>query len=180
MQSYFQTGFRQKRHGIQVLEVLLLFPVLLIATFSFFVLGPTVTVRQAVQHAAEETAREVAKKVGTQTTTIIATEVVNEVLSVHGLEGTNMPLALAPSGVRVDVWEYDALGMAIETTSLGDLTIPAPTNPPNMGNFTNPDQVIAQVTVAVDDAPIPNVLSEMKFDISGRYLTHRTTAFRDP
>lgn len=148
----------------------MLFPVLLIATFSFFVLGPTVTIRQNVQHAAEEAAREVTKKTGTQTTTIITTDVVNEVLSVHGL-------SLATSGVRVDVWEYDDVGNTVVHTPLGDLgVLPAPANPVG---FTDPDQVIVQVTVEVDSTPIPNVLSMMKFDISGRYIVHRAAAFRD-
>lgn len=172
MQSIPYTGIRRARRGIQVFEVLLLFPVLLIATLSFFVLGPTVTIRQNVQHAAEEAAREIAKKTGTQTTTIIATEVVNEVFSVHGL-------SLATPGVRVDVWEYNADTMLIEPTELGDLGVPAPLVPPNAMNFNDPDQVIVQVTVEVESTPIPNVLSQMKFDISGRYVLHRATAFRD-
>ncbi|PQO27530.1 hypothetical protein C5Y96_18540 [Blastopirellula marina] len=151
-------------------EVLLLFPVLLIATLSFFVLGPTVTVRQNVQHAAEEAAREIAKKTGTQTTTIIATDVVNEVISVHSL-------SLATPGVRVDVWEYDDVGNTVIQTPLGDLgVLPAPADPVG---FNDPDQVIVQVTIEVDSTPIPNVLSNMKFDVSGRYLVHRATAFRD-
>ncbi|WP_144974741.1 TadE/TadG family type IV pilus assembly protein [Bremerella volcania] len=151
---------------------MLLFPVLLIATLSFFVLGPTVTIRQNVQHAAEETAREVAKKIGTQTTTIIATDVVNEVLSVHGLD-------LSMNGVRADVWEYDdGGGGSIIHTPLGDTAnVAAPTTPVG---FNDPEQVIVQVTVEVGSAPIPNILSNMNFDITGRYLVHRATAFRDP
>ncbi len=171
MQSIPQFGVQRARRGIQVLEVLVLFPVLLIATFSFFVLGPTVTVRQNVQHSAEEAAREVAKKIGTQTTTIITTDVVNEVLSVHGLD-------LSTDGVRADVWEYDPTGSgSIIHTPLGDTINVAPPMTPT--DFTDPDQVIVQVTVEVESAPIPNVLSSMKFDISGRYLVHRATAFRD-
>ncbi|WDI40798.1 hypothetical protein [Bremerella sp. P1] len=170
MQSIQHSGFRRARRGIQVLEVIMLFPILVIATFSFFVLGPTVTIRQNVQHAAEEAAREVAKKIGTQTTEIIATDVVDEVLSVHGLD-------LMTTGVRVDVWEYDEDNMVVDQTTLGDNSVPAPVDP---FGFTDPNQVIVQVTVEVDSAPIPNVLSNMKFDISGRYIVHRATAFRDP
>ena len=171
MQSVSQSGFHRARRGIQVLEVLVLFPVLLIATFSFFVLGPTVTVRQNVQHSAEEAAREVAKKVGTQTTTMITTDVVNEVLSVHGLD-------LSTDGVRADVWEYDPTGSGpIIHTPLGDTTNVA--EPVEPTGFSDPDQVIVQVTVEIESAPIPNILSNMKFDISGRYLVHRATAFRD-
>ncbi|MFN3151983.1 hypothetical protein [Bremerella sp.] len=158
-----------------MLEVLLLFPVLLIATFSFFVLGPTVTVRQNVQHAAEEAAREVAKKIGTQTTTIIATDVVNEVLAVHGLN-------LSTPGVRVDVWEYDpGPPGSIDHTPLGDTAMPSGVPAPaNVPIFSDPNQVIVQVTVEVGSAPIPNILSNMKFDITDRYIVHRATAFRDP
>lgn len=170
MQSIPYTGIRRARRGIQVFEVLLLFPVLLIATLSFFVLGPTVTIRQNVQHAAEEAAREIAKKTGTQTTTIIATEVVNEVFSVHGL-------SLATPGVRVDVWEYSDIGNVVIHTPLGDLGVLP--DPPTPVGFNDPDQVIVQVTVEVESTPIPNVLSQMKFDISGRYVLHRATAFRD-
>lgn len=169
MQSISHSGVQSARRGIQVLEVLLLFPVLLIATFSFFVLGPTVTIRQNVQHAAEEAAREVAKKIGTQTTTIIATDVVDEVLSVHGLD-------LMTPGVRVDVWEYDDVGGMIVTTTLGNMAVPDPVEP----SLDDPNQVIVQVTVEVESTPIPNVLSSMKFDITGGYLVHRATAFRDP
>ncbi|MBA2117892.1 TadE/TadG family type IV pilus assembly protein [Bremerella alba] len=177
MQSYSYSGVRRARRGIQVLEVLLLFPVLLIATFSFFVLGPTVTVRQTVQHAAEEAAREVAKKTGTQTTTIIAEEVVDQVLAVHGLD-------LSMPGIRADVWEYDVIGGSIVSTELGDLSLPDPIQPngivdPNQ-DLDDPNQVIVQVTVAIGDTPIPKILSNMNFDITGRYLVHRASAFRDP
>ncbi|GAA4439326.1 hypothetical protein [Bremerella cremea] len=164
VQSYPQSGLKQRRSGIQVLEVLLLFPVLLIATLSFFVLGPTVTIRQAVQHAAEEAAREVAKKTGTQTTDFIATDVVNESLSVHGL------VLGANTGVLVVV-EEDNLVTTVGDTSLATAPAAVP--------FANPDQVIVTVYVSVDDAPIPNELSNMGFDISGRQISHRTTAFRD-
>ena len=50
------------RRGIQVLEAVMLMPLLLLATFSFFVLGPAVTVQQSLNSAAAETAREVANR----------------------------------------------------------------------------------------------------------------------
>jgi len=171
VQSISQSGIFRTRRGIQVLEVLVLFPVLLIATFSFFVLGPTVTIRQNVQHAAEEAAREVAKKTGTQSTTNIATDAIDEVLSVHGL-------GLSQPGVRADVWEFvPGGGGSIVSTPLGDTNVPAPMQP---SGLNDPNEVIVQVSVAVADTPIPQVLTNMNFDITGRYLVHRAAAFRDP
>lgn len=138
-------------------------PVLVIATFSFFVLGPTVAVHQTVQHAAEETAREVAKSTGSQTTTEIATEVIQQVLSVHGLD-------LDTPGVLVIVEQLDQIH------SLGDESI---ADVPASSSVTQAEQVIVTLLIATESAPIPNVLRQMNFDISGRTVSHRATAFRD-
>lgn len=163
MRTKYQHGLRRGRRGIQVLEAVLLLPVLIIATFSFFVLGPTITVSQTTQNAAEEIAREVAKKTGTQTTEEITTEVLNQVLSVHGL-------SLTTPGVLVIVEEFNQIG-AWGDTSVS--SVPATTS------VTDEDQVVVTLFITTDAAPIPNVLSQMEFDISGRTLTHQATAYRD-
>lgn len=163
MQTKYQRGLRRGRRGIQVLEVVLLLPVLIIATFSFFVLGPTITVSQTTQNAAEEIAREVAKKTGTQTTEEITTEVLNQILSVHGL-------SLATPGVLVVVEEFEQIGV------WGDTSV---SSVPVTSSVTDEDQVVVTLFITTDAAPIPNVLSQMKFDISGRTITHQATAFRD-
>ncbi|MBI1246465.1 hypothetical protein GC197_01315 [bacterium] len=141
---------------------------MLIASLAFFVLGPAVTVQEAVTQAAEETAREVSKKIGTQTTNNIATEVVNEVLSVHGLS------VGSSSGVLVIVQENNLV------TTIGDTQLSTSYPSPAPMAFANPNEVIATVYVDVDAAPIPNVLSYWQFDISGRVLTRRAAAYRDP
>ncbi|PQO42157.1 TadE/TadG family type IV pilus assembly protein [Blastopirellula marina] len=146
-----------------MLEVVLLLPVLVIATFSFFVLGPTVAVRQTVQHAAEETAREVAKSTGSQTTLGVTSQVIEQVLSVHGLD-------LDTPGVLVIVEQFD------DVQSLGDESV---TDIPITSSVTQPEQVIVTLLVTTDSAPIPNVLRSMNFEISGRTISHRATAFRD-
>ncbi len=163
MKTNYQHDLHQPRRGIQVLEVVLLLPVLIIATFSFFVLGPTVTVSQATQNAAEETAREVAKKTGTQTTEEITKDVINQVLSVHGM-------SLKTPGVLVVVEEFHQIG------AWGDTSV---SNVPASSSVTDEDQVIVTLFITTDAAPIPNVLSQMSFDISGRTITRQATAFRD-
>ena len=134
MKRTIQREFRPQRRGIQVLEVVLLLPVLVIATFSFFVLGPTVAVHQTVQHAAEETAREVAKSIGSQTTAEITTQVIQQVLSVHGLD-------LDTPGVLVIVEQLD------DVQFLGDETV---ADIPDTSSVTQPKQVIVTLLVTTE------------------------------
>lgn len=154
-----------RRRGIQVLEAVVLMPVLLLATFSFFVLGPAVTVQQSLNSAAAETAREVAKRVPTQSTQAIAEATLGPILAVHGLS------LQSNSGVLVFIEEDGN-----QVTCLGD---PSVSPCPSTSSILSEDRVRVTVVVNVASTPIPNVLGAAGFNFSSRQITCTATALRD-
>ena len=140
-------------------------PLLLLATFSFFVLGPVVTVQQTLRSAATETAREVAKRLPAQSTEAIAAATLEPILAVHGLS------LVAGSGVFVVIEEGDDQVTCLGDTSQGMC--------PTSSSVVDQDRGKVSVVVSVQAAPIPNVLGAAGFDISSRQITCTATALRD-
>lgn len=155
----------RNRQGIQILEAVLLMPLLLLGTFSFFVLGPAITVQQTLNSAAAETAREVAKRVPTQSAATIASATLEPILAVHGL-------TLDPqSGVLVVIEEDDNQVTCLGNTSIGPC--------PATSSITSEDRVKVTVIVNIKGTPIPNALGAVGLDLSSKQIICTATAFRD-
>jgi Flp pilus assembly protein TadG len=150
---------RRPRWGAVTLELILGFPVLLIATVAVLEFGIALLVQQAITAAAIEGAREAAKG----STAAEVAEAVDRILSVHSIAGAT---AGTPD-VRVDV--ENASGLA----TVGDATIPCMPNGPSS---LNPNEVRVTVCVRMTDGdrPVPDWLSYFGFSLSGK--TFETSA----
>ncbi|PHS12715.1 MAG: hypothetical protein COA78_07975 [Blastopirellula sp.] len=166
---------RQSRKGIQVLELLIAFPVLFIASIAFFQFGPAMVIHEAVQSAAEESAREAAKRVGGQTVEELTEETMNDILGVHGL-------ALGDAGIQVIIEQDDSdPDVTSEVICLGDTVIPCPVS----SSITSAEEIKITIIVSMEDgmgnkvAPVPNVLKNYGIDFSQKYYEFSAIARKD-
>lgn len=155
----------RSRRGIQVLEAILVIPILLIAILSGFLFGPLVAVNQATRSAAEEAAREGAKQLGGQVVEEIVLETAGPILEVHGL------LLQANGGAMVIVEQFE------EVNCLGDIGLW--NDCPTESTVIDPFEVRVTVRVSVASAPIPQVLAYFGVDLSPRTLECTALARRD-
>lgn len=173
---------RFRRRGAQVLEGILVIPVLVLAVVAMIQFTAVSTVQQAVESAADEVAREMAKaevRGGDFAADgpAITKSVVDDVLGVHGLTVSN-PLAADASGVRVTVEDGDN---AANNFSIGDSTQTAVTDAQTV---LQPGEVRVTVVLSFDPAggnpdPVPDVLSYVGLTFSNRFYRVRTIARKE-
>lgn len=153
-------GGRSRRAAI-IVELLLVFPILFIATLAIFEFGILVIVDQTVTAAATEGTREAAK-VGAVTNEVAM--VIDEILSVHQIvfdpTATN-----ATDDARVII-EYGA--PISTTTERGNTTIVCSANGPAVGTNEVKVTVCVNVTNAAGEQPVPDWLSTFGFSLVGR------------
>ena len=154
------------RRGVQVLEALLVIPILLIAMAAFFQFGPLVIVQHATTNAAAETAREISKiyefDINDPIDIAKAESVVNEVLGVHGI-------TVGDPGLLVVI--EDENGVAC----IGDASLEPKFCPPN-SSITDVSEVKVTVILMLEDAPVPNVLEVYCVDLSEKRYEVCSTA----
>lgn len=155
-----QSGRRSRRAAI-VVEVLVVFPVLFIATLAVFEFGILVVVDQAITAGATAGAREAAK-VGAVTNEVAA--VIDEIISVHQI--TFDPTTTnATDDARVII-EY---GPPISATAeRGNTTITCFPQGPAVGTNEVKVTVCVNVTNAAGEQPVPDWLSTFGFSLAGR------------
>jgi len=158
-------GRRHLRRGIQVLEALLVIPILLIAIMSGFLFGPLIAVDQSTRSAAEDAAREGAKQRGSQVVEEIVMEVVTPILAIHNLSPTT------GGGAMVIVEQLDEVSCLGDTGLWNDC--------PVSSTVTDPAEVRVTVRVSVAAAPIPQVLAYFGVDLSSRTLECTALGRRD-
>ena len=148
-------GRRRRRRGVETLEIILVLPVLVLATVGALQYGLMMVVHHAVFAAVHEGAREASK--GADIDEIGAT--VDTILAAHNL-------AVGP-GVRVllqdDMGVIDAVGDA-------SLTSTKVAVPPAAG------EVRVVVLVSLAQAPLPNALVTYGIDFSGSTYEASTLA----
>ncbi|MEX1039612.1 MAG: TadE family protein [Pirellulaceae bacterium] len=158
-------GRCHSRRGIEVLEAILVIPILLIAILSGFLFGPLIAVDQMTRSAAEDAAREGAKQRGGQVVEEIVAEVVTPILAVHGL-------SLDPGGGAMVIVEQ-----LNQVSCLGDVT--QWNDCPETSSVIHFAEVRVTVRVAVEAAPIPQVLAYFGIDLTPRTLECTAVARRD-
>lgn len=153
---------RQKgrREGLQILETLLVLPVVLILLAAVFQFGPMVVVQQTVTNTAEETSREIAKIYEFDITDPVdlakAEEVANSVL------GAGHGLSTASPGVLLIIENFEGVAC------LGDPALEA-TFCPAMTSITDVAEIKVTVILTIEDAPVPQVMNTFCIDLSDRY-----------
>lgn len=153
-------GAKNRRHGVQVLELILVTPVIVILLVATIQFGSVHLIQSAITHAATVGARE-----GAQEATVaeVALEV-DEVLEPHGIDVVNGGSPVAGTKVILEV--------GTDVTQFGDpsFTVSAPQPPefPALG----PAEVRATVYVKLDKTPIINVnaLEDFGFIFPGEYF----------
>ena len=150
---------RSIRRGVQILEALLVIPILLIALAAFFQFGPMVTVQQTVTQASVETAREISKiyefDINDTTDTDKAAEVVNDIVGVHGIQ-------VGDPGLLVILEDFN------DVVCLGDNSLDSTFCPPTT-TITDMAEFKVTVILLLENAPVPNVLGGYCVDLFDRH-----------
>lgn len=139
---------RQDRRGIEVLEFILVMPVLIIALIAGIQFATVLVVDNTIQAAAFEAARVAA---GDYCDDDDVTNAVDDFLAVHGI-------SLGP-GVRLVL--QDSTGI---TGSFGDATLTSD----HLGSLPDAGTVQSVLIVETDQTPIPNLLANYCVDFSGK------------
>lgn len=145
------------RRGVQILESILVLPILLIAILACFQFGPVMIVQATLTNAAEETARETSKiyqfDISDATDVDKSEAVANTILAAaHGL-------TTASPGVLLILENSDGVACRGDA-AMEALYCPAATS------VTDSMQTKATILLNVDDAPVPLVLQTFCVDIS--------------
>lgn len=152
---------RGARSGLQVLEMLLVLPIVLIVLLAFFQFGPLVLVQQTVTNAAEETSREITKicefDISDPDDLAKAEDVVNTVLRAGHDLSTGSP------GVLVVIENSDGVAC------LGDASL-EPDFCPMTSSITDAAETRVTIILRIEDAPVPQVLQTFCIDFSDRYF----------
>lgn len=150
---------RSNRRGVQILEALLVIPILLIALAAFFQFGPMVTVQQTVTQASIETAREISKiyefDISDSGDQAEAVEVVNDILGVHGIQ-------VGDPGLLVILEDFSGVAC------LGDAALET-TYCPASTTVTDGAEFKVTLILSLANAPVPNVLGAYCVDLSDRH-----------
>lgn len=176
--------FRDRR-GAQILEAILVIPILVLTVVAMVQFAAISTVQQAVESAADEAAREISKaevRGGdfVAHTPAIATSVVSDVLGVHGVTVSNV----ADSGVRVfieDALNDDGDADGNTAISVGDSNL-VRNSPPTTG--VEPNEVRITVVMSFDPGtpnsdPVPDALKYIGLSFASRQFEISTTAIKE-
>ncbi len=150
-------GTGQTRRGVQILEGLLVLPILLIAFVAFCQFGPLLIVQSTLTSAAEETAREISKMyafdINDPSGIAKAEGVANTILfAAHGL-------STASPGLLLIMENADGVACSGDTV-LDGLYCPATTS------VTDLDETRVTLILNMNDSPVPQVLQTFGVDIS--------------
>lgn len=163
-----------ERRGVVILEFILVFPIILIATLAVFQAGFLLLFHQAVTTAAIEGARTAAKfgVPPNQSNVEPAAEQVQAILAVHGVTfDTTGTTGGGEAFVRV---EYGPIappvqdpGVAAQFFEFGNATIVCPP-PSTPGTNLVRVSVCTPLTDATGSSPIPDLLGTFGLSLQGR------------
>ncbi len=156
------------RRGVSTLEMLLAFPVLLIASFAIFQFGVVMVVHQTAAEAVNEGARAAARESNPIAAREASVAAVNRVLAVHGLAVTPAA-AVAASGSGVHFALEYPTGAVVAVQEAGDSAVTC--SLPAVPMLTPLDRdVRATLCVSLAKAPLLNLLPSFGFDAMGKQL----------
>ncbi len=163
-------GRRLKRRAASTLEIILVLPVLLIASLAIFEFGVLMVLQQTVTTAATEGARAAAREPTAAAANQSALLAVNRVLRVHRLfvDGSAVP---DPNSDTRMVLEYGVMAPIYSGDPGVDCFPPDPV-------MTAAD-VRVSVCVSLTKSPLLNLLSAFGFDLAGKRLEIAAMARRE-
>jgi hypothetical protein len=139
------------RRGVQTLELILVLPILVIATLAIFQFGMLAAAQQGVTHAAITGAREAAKR----TDIVTVRDTVDAILTPYDIAISNAP----GSGTKVML--EDGLNPPVE---YGDPLLDCYANGPALVA----GEVRVTVCILTSVAKVPDALSTFGFSLAGR------------
>ena len=139
------------RRGVEILELILALPVLVIALVAVVQFGMVLVVQQAVTAAVTGAAREAGK----HSDIAVVRTAVERLLAPHDIEISNT----SGSGTKV-MLEDGSLG----TSSFGDPTLVCEAS----GNALAANEVRVTLCIDLEAARVPNALASFGFDLFGR------------
>ena len=147
----------RSRRGVQILESVLVLPILLIAFLAIFQFGPLMIMQASLTNAAEETARETSKiyefDINDATDVNKSESVANTILgAAHGL-------STASPGVLLILENIDGVACRGDA-ALESLYCPAATS------ITDSLETRATLIVNISDAPVPQLLQTFGVTLS--------------
>lgn len=145
-----------KRKGVELLELILVMPILFIATLAVFEFGILLLYQEAVTSAAAEGAREAAK---TSNDSEVAF-VVQSFLAIHNVIFDTTMISNGGGNAYVLVERGLAVG------ERGSLVYAATPNGPNTLNPNEIRVTVSTPMVIANDKPVPNWLRFFGFDLA--------------
>lgn len=152
----------KNRRGVEVLELILVLPVLVVALVALVQFGIAMVVHQAVTTAAGAAAREASK----QADILVVRDAVDRILSPHNIQILNTP----GSGTKV-MLDDGALG----TTSFGDAGLSCIAH----GNAPAANEVRVTVCIDLAKAKVPNALASFGLDFAGKRFETSATVRKE-
>lgn len=150
------TGWRaSRRKGIEYLELILVMPVLFIATIAIFEFGVLLLYEEAVTSATVEGAREAAK---TTDDTVVA-GVIQEFLAIHKVIFDTTTISNGGG------YAYVLIERGLTTGERGNLNYAAAATGPNPLSANEVRVTVSTPLVIANDNPVPNWLRYFGLDL---------------
>jgi len=163
-----------KRRGLEYLELVLVMPVLFLATIAIFQFGIMMLYHTAVTSAAVEAAREYAKPGAT------ATKVANYIqnfLQIHQVQFDTTTTTVGTGDVYVLFEFSDNVTTTTEERGNSDLTVQSVG--PQTFSANEVRVTINSKLVSANDRPVPNWLKYVGLDLSARQLRVTSSTLRE-
>jgi len=163
-----------KRRGLEYLELVLVMPVLFMATIAIFQFGIMMLYHTAVTSAAVEGAREYAKPGATATK---VAEYIQNFLLIHQVQ-FNTNTLVAGSGDAYILFELsDTMATTTEERGNADLTVSAVGPPTFSANEVR--VTVCSKLISANDRPVPNWLKYIGLDLSPRLIRVTSSTLRE-
>lgn len=163
-----------RRKGLEYLELVVVMPILFMATIAIFQFGIMMLYHTAVTSAAVEGAREYAKPGATPTN---VADNIQSILAIHQVQ-FNTTTTVAGFGDAYVLFELsDTMSTTTDERGNSDLAVSAvgpPTFSANEARVT-----VCSKLVSDNDRPVPNWLKYIGLDLSARHIRVSSSALRE-
>lgn len=167
-------SYVSRRRGLEYLELVLVMPILFMATIAIFQFGILMLYHTAVTSAAVEGAREYAKPGATATN---VADYIQNMLAIHRVQFNTMTTTAGVGDVYVLFELSNTMATTTEERGNTDLAVSA------VGPITfSPNEVrvtVCSKLVSANDRPVPNWLRYIGLDLAPRHIRITSSTLRE-
>lgn len=163
-----------KRRGLEYLELVLVMPVLFMATIAIFQFGIMMLYHTAVTSAAVEGAREYAKPGATPTN---VAQYIQNFLAIHQVTFDTTTTTVGTGDAFVLFEISDTMTTTTDMRGNTDLTVAAVGPPTFSANEVR--VTVCSKLVSANDRPVPNWLKYIGLDLSARHIRVTSSTLRE-